>query len=141
MRHSHQDLHPSLPSGPTKPYPREEDAGAAGQDVNSASTATSSGNAPFYNNNNSDRNVPYQYVDTSYGYPYQYYYYDEASLKETVRKQVEYYFSKDNLARDVYLRRHLDNECYARLEFIASFNRLAQLTQDVRLIADSLINR
>jgi hypothetical protein len=39
-----------------------------------------------------------------------------------VRKQVEYYFSFDNLCKDVFLRNTMDGEGWVELSLIASFN-------------------
>ncbi len=44
-----------------------------------------------------------------------------------VRQQVEYYFSDENLNRDVFLRAQLDPEGYIPVEVIASFRRLANM--------------
>jgi la-related protein 1 len=49
---------------------------------------------------------------------------DKVSL---LRQQLEYYFSIDNLCKDVYLRVHMDNEGWIGLPFIASFSRIQAL--------------
>lgn len=49
-------------------------------------------------------------------------------------KRREYYFSVDNLCKDLYLRRHMDSQGFAFLSVIAKFNRIRQLTQDLELI-------
>lgn len=46
----------------------------------------------------------------------------------------EYYFSVDNLLKDMYLRRHMDSQGFVSLEFIAAFNRIKNLTTDVELL-------
>ena len=46
----------------------------------------------------------------------------------------EYYFSVDNLLKDMYLRRHMDSQGFVSLDFIAAFNRIKQLTTDVELL-------
>lgn len=46
----------------------------------------------------------------------------------------EYYFSVDNLCRDIYLRKHMDSKGFVFLSVIAEFNRIKQLTTDIELI-------
>lgn len=62
----------------------------------------------------------------------------EESLMDMVKKQVEYYFSEDNLQRDFFLRRRMDKEGWIPISLIASFHRVQALTQDVALIIKSL---
>lgn len=63
---------------------------------------------------------------------------DDLTLKEYVRKQIEYYFSEENLQRDFFLRRRMDKEGYIPISLIASFHRVQALTQDVSLVIESL---
>uniref|UniRef100_A0A1E1XGA8 La-related protein 1 n=1 Tax=Amblyomma aureolatum TaxID=187763 RepID=A0A1E1XGA8_9ACAR len=63
---------------------------------------------------------------------------DEATLREYVRKQVEYYFSEENLQRDFFLRRKMDAQGYLPLSLIASFHRIQALTQDVALVMQAV---
>jgi la-related protein 1 len=51
-----------------------------------------------------------------------------------VTLQLEYYFSLDNLLKDMYLRKNMDSQGFVYLEVIASFNRVKTLTQDWELI-------
>lgn len=46
----------------------------------------------------------------------------------------EYYFSVDNLLKDMYLRRRMDSQGFVSLEFIAGFNRIKHLSTDIELI-------
>ena len=46
----------------------------------------------------------------------------------------EYYFSIDNMVKDVFLRKHMDSQGYIFLNIIAEFNRLKQLTTDYELL-------
>jgi la-related protein 1 len=46
----------------------------------------------------------------------------------------EYYFSVDNLCKDVFLRKNMDSQGFVLLSFIANFNRVKQLTTDIELI-------
>ncbi|BFZ58405.1 hypothetical protein PYCC9005_005467 [Savitreella phatthalungensis] len=45
--------------------------------------------------------------------------------------QVEYYFSIDNLCKDVYLRSHMDDAGFVDLEVLAGFNRLRAICPTV----------
>ncbi|KAL3879979.1 hypothetical protein ACJMK2_032252 [Sinanodonta woodiana] len=65
-------------------------------------------------------------------------YLDDGVLKEYVRKQIEYYFSEDNLQRDFFLRRRMNSEGWIPISLIAGFHRMQALTQDVALIIQSL---
>ncbi|CAF1466640.1 unnamed protein product [Adineta ricciae] len=64
--------------------------------------------------------------------------YTEQQLKELLRLQVEYYFSTENLAVDIFLRQQMTNDGYVPLSLIASFNRVRSLCDDVQLIADAV---
>ncbi|KIV98896.1 uncharacterized protein PV09_09342 [Verruconis gallopava] len=65
--------------------------------------------------------VPYQSDPTS-------------DLLAAVTRQMEYYFSIDNLLKDTYLRKHMDSQGFVLLTFIADFKRLKMMTQDLELI-------
>ncbi|RKF61079.1 putative la domain containing protein [Erysiphe neolycopersici] len=59
---------------------------------------------------------------------------DQVSVFAMVTMQLEYYFSIDNLCKDVYLRKHMDSQGFVYLSFIAGFKRIVALTQDFELI-------
>merc|ERR1719233_2516091 len=61
-------------------------------------------------------------------------------LKNYVKHQIEYYFSKDNLQRDFFLRRKMDSDGFLPVSLIASFNRVQQLSQDITFIVASVDN-
>ena len=63
---------------------------------------------------------------------------DLEDLKNRIRAQIEYYFSTENLTRDVFIRRKMDIEGYLPISLIASFHRVQHLTQDVNMIINSL---
>lgn len=46
----------------------------------------------------------------------------------------EYYFSLENLCKDMYLRKHMDSQGFVFLAVIADFNRIKHLTTDMELI-------
>lgn len=60
------------------------------------------------------------------------------ALKESVKRQVEYYFSIENLTRDFFLRSKMDSEGWISLPLIAGFNRVRMLTPDMSVIIDAL---
>ncbi|CAF1182877.1 unnamed protein product [Adineta ricciae] len=64
--------------------------------------------------------------------------YTEQQLKELLRRQVEYYFSTENLEADIFLRQQMSKDGYVPLSLIASFNRVQTLCDDINLIADAV---
>jgi hypothetical protein len=64
----------------------------------------------------------------------------EDALKSAVQQQVEYYFSVENLLRDMYLRSLLDDEFYVPVYEIIMFNRMQYLTNDAEFILGALVN-
>lgn len=48
----------------------------------------------------------------------------------------EYYFSLDNLERDFFLRRKMDQEGFLPIGLIASFHRVQALTTNIALIVE-----
>lgn len=48
----------------------------------------------------------------------------------------EYYFSLDNLERDFFLRRKMDQEGFLPIGLIASFHRVQALTTDINIILE-----
>ena len=51
-------------------------------------------------------------------------YYDEAAVKSALRGQIEHYFSKQNLVRDIFLRQRMDREGYIPCEMLFGFPRV-----------------
>ncbi|XP_051150938.1 la-related protein 1B-like [Andrographis paniculata] len=60
------------------------------------------------------------------------------SLTSKIVKQIDFYFSDDNLAKDKFLRSKMDEHGWVPITLIASFRRIDQLTKDVPLILESL---
>lgn len=56
------------------------------------------------------------------------------ALISMVSAQLEYYFSIENLCKDMYLRSHMDSQGWVPLSVIAGFNRIKSLTEDMGLI-------
>ncbi|XP_059614560.1 la-related protein 1 isoform X2 [Phlebotomus argentipes] len=63
---------------------------------------------------------------------------DQPSLKECIKRQIEYYFSEENLLRDFFLRRKMDPEGFIPVTLIASFNRVQALNADTALIIEAI---
>ncbi|KZF18821.1 hypothetical protein L228DRAFT_271721 [Xylona heveae TC161] len=61
-------------------------------------------------------------------------FFEQYSVISMVSMQLEYYFSVDNLCKDMFLRKHMDSQGFVFLSVIADFNRMKQLTQDLELI-------
>ncbi|KAG2233286.1 hypothetical protein BDF21DRAFT_414317 [Thamnidium elegans] len=63
---------------------------------------------------------------------------DAETLQLYILQQIEYYFSIDNLCKDMFLRSQMDTEGYVPITLIAGFNRVKGLTTDMNLIRSSL---
>ncbi|CDW54405.1 La protein 4 [Trichuris trichiura] len=59
-------------------------------------------------------------------------------LKFRLRTQLEYYFSRENLASDTYLRSQMDNDQYVPIRILANFNMVKKLSGDLDLIIEAL---
>ncbi|CAO1444305.1 unnamed protein product [Diamesa hyperborea] len=60
------------------------------------------------------------------------------NVKESIKKQIEYYFSENNLNRDFFLRRKMDDEGYLPITLIASFHRVQALSVDLPLVLTAI---
>ncbi|KAG5294860.1 La domain family [Histoplasma ohiense] len=65
--------------------------------------------------------------------PYQPYL-EQFSLMSMISMQLEYYFSVDNLCKDLFLRKHMDSQGFVLLSFIAGFKRIKSLTEDMDML-------
>ncbi|ORX93385.1 hypothetical protein K493DRAFT_338292 [Basidiobolus meristosporus CBS 931.73] len=63
---------------------------------------------------------------------------DAESLMTNLKKQVEYYFSIENLCRDVYFRSNMDSKGFVPISLLLGFNRVKALTQDEQQVRDAL---
>lgn len=59
-------------------------------------------------------------------------------LKVLLANQLEYYFSRENLANDTYLLSQMDNDQFVPIWTIANFNQIKRMTNDLALITDVL---
>ncbi|GAM28099.1 hypothetical protein SAMD00019534_112750 [Acytostelium subglobosum LB1] len=64
----------------------------------------------------------------------------EMTIEERIRKQVEYYLSRDNLSNDKFLLAQMSPEMYIPISVIAGFNKIKSLTTDIELIIKSISN-
>jgi hypothetical protein len=62
------------------------------------------------------------------------------ALRASVRRQIEYYFSAENLTRDFFLRGKMDTEGWIEVHLIAGFNRVRMLTPDPAVIVEALLD-
>lgn len=76
----------------------------------------------------------YQSMQPMSAIPYHASYMDQYAMLEMVKTQLEYYFSINNLCKDVFLRKHMDSQGFVFLSFIAGFKRITALTQDFDLL-------
>lgn len=59
-------------------------------------------------------------------------------LRLLLRKQLEYYFSRENMIHDTYLQSQMDVDDYVPIAIIANFKLVKRLTNDIQLIIDVL---
>ncbi|XP_041467426.1 la-related protein 4-like isoform X3 [Lytechinus variegatus] len=59
-------------------------------------------------------------------------------LRKRLQRQLEYYFSRENLANDRYLQSQMDSDQYVTIKTIASFNAVTKLTHELQLVIDVL---
>ncbi|XP_072180743.1 LOW QUALITY PROTEIN: uncharacterized protein [Diadema setosum] len=59
-------------------------------------------------------------------------------LRKLLQRQLEYYFSRENLANDRYLQSQMDSDQYVPIRTIANFNAVKKLTHDLQLVIDVL---
>jgi la-related protein 1 len=61
---------------------------------------------------------------------------DPIVARHMILNQCEYYFSIENLCKDLFLRKHMDEEGFVNLPILAKFNRVRAITLDYALIRD-----
>lgn len=67
-------------------------------------------------------------------------YQEPLSLPDALCRQIEYYFSVQNLCKDMFLRAKMDDDGWIPLHVIAAFNRVRALTTDLQAVYDSVAN-
>lgn len=79
--------------------------------------------------------APYEYpMAPMSAVPFQQNPYWDNMMVPMLRSQIEYYFSIENLCKDMYLRRRMDSQGFVPLMFIAAFKRMRELSPDTSLI-------
>lgn len=63
---------------------------------------------------------------------------EESLLIDIVRKQIEYYFSEENLEKDFYLRGKMDPAGWIGVRLISSFRRIQNMTLDYGLVLTAI---
>jgi la-related protein 4 len=58
----------------------------------------------------------------------------DLALIDAVRKQVEYYFSKENLTQDIYLQSQMDAQMSVPIAVVMKFSKLKHLTTDEAVV-------
>ncbi|KAH9514007.1 La ribonucleoprotein domain member 1 [Bulinus truncatus] len=57
---------------------------------------------------------------------------------ETLKHQVEYYFSEDNLVKDLFLRKKMNADGWVKLELVLSFNKVKELKADSKSLIQAI---
>lgn len=66
---------------------------------------------------------------------------DMGGLPAALSGQIEYYFSVDNLCKDIFLRKHMDSQGWVPLSVIAGFKRVRDMTNDMETLRSIFANR
>ncbi|POM60459.1 La domain family [Phytophthora palmivora] len=59
---------------------------------------------------------------------------------EWAKNQIEFYFTSDNLVRDIFLRQHMDVDGYVPLAFVGSFQAVYSVHQDYESLLEAMKN-
>ncbi|KVI08752.1 la-related protein 1C isoform X2 [Cynara cardunculus var. scolymus] len=62
----------------------------------------------------------------------------DPQLHAKIVSQIDYYFSNENLVKDTYLRRNMDEHGWVPISLIAGFKKVLYLTDNVQLILDAM---
>ncbi|XP_059639485.1 la-related protein 1C-like isoform X2 [Cornus florida] len=62
----------------------------------------------------------------------------DPQLHAKIVNQIDYYFSNDNLIKDTFLRRNMDDQGWVSIKLIAGFKKVMQLTDNVQYILDAV---
>ncbi|XP_076312972.1 uncharacterized protein LOC143226198 isoform X3 [Tachypleus tridentatus] len=61
-----------------------------------------------------------------------------SELKAMLQRQLEYYFSRENLSHDTFLVSQMDSDHFVPIITVANFNQVRHLTRDLKLIVEVL---
>ncbi|CAG5129722.1 unnamed protein product, partial [Candidula unifasciata] len=56
----------------------------------------------------------------------------------TLKHQIEYYFSEDNLVKDLFLRKKMDKEGWVKLDLVLSFNKVKEMNADYESLVKAI---
>ncbi|XP_022775452.1 la-related protein 1C-like [Durio zibethinus] len=59
-------------------------------------------------------------------------------LHAKIVNQIDYYFSIENLIKDIFLRQNMDDQGWVPIRLIAGFRKVSMLTDNIQLILDAL---
>ncbi|KAL2457642.1 La-related protein 1C [Forsythia ovata] len=59
-------------------------------------------------------------------------------LSFKIVKQIDYYFSSENLVKDTFLRQNMDEEGWVPIQLIAGFKKVMELTDNIQLILGAI---
>ncbi|KAJ8648026.1 hypothetical protein MRB53_001049 [Persea americana] len=62
----------------------------------------------------------------------------DPQLRAMLVKQIDYYFSPENLCKDIFLRQNMDEQGWVPIPLIAGFNRIKQLTMYIPFILEAV---
>lgn len=60
------------------------------------------------------------------------------NIRASLRQQLEYYFSRENLAKDVYLVAQMDDELFVNIDLVSGFKMVMQWTTDLEMVKSVL---
>uniref|UniRef100_K3W5C3 HTH La-type RNA-binding domain-containing protein n=1 Tax=Globisporangium ultimum (strain ATCC 200006 / CBS 805.95 / DAOM BR144) TaxID=431595 RepID=K3W5C3_GLOUD len=63
---------------------------------------------------------------------------DPKMTAQWAKEQIEFYFSPDNLVRDIFLRQHMDVDGYVPLAFVGSFQAVYSVHQDYASLLEAV---
>lgn len=87
-------------------------------------------NIGYESNLGHESNIGYEAYGTSYWYVPAEMGVEPVKEIDPLSSQLSYYFTTNNLCKDIYLRQHMDSEGWIKLDFIRSFARIRRLVKD-----------
>ncbi|QSL66231.1 hypothetical protein MERGE_000606 [Pneumocystis wakefieldiae] len=91
---------------------------------------------PFYPNEKYQQSYMYDYPHVNHVGMFMPVVYDPVALKNCILSQIDYYFSVENLCKDLFLRRHMDSQGWVNLLILANFNRIRSFALEYNFIRD-----
>lgn len=62
----------------------------------------------------------------------------DLQLHTKIVNQIDYYFSNENLIKDIYLRKNMDDQGWVPLNLIAGFKKVKQMTDNFQIVSDAV---